>query len=303
MNPLPQTVRLPCRPAPDRARCSRRAALAALAACVLALAGCGASLVYGRLDTLVGFYLEGLVTLDRGQQRQLEAILRANLDWHRRAELVRYDAELQGLARAVADGTTRAELAAVADRAETYWRDIWIQASPGYTRLALTLGDAQVEELIASLARRDEREWRDYVAQSPAERRAKREKAVRRNVERFTGTLSAAQRDLVRRYAAIDRPFKPLWYQNRRAWREALAATLRARADTPEFAGRMLQLIARPDDLWTPDYRRVIEENREDFIALLASLDATLTPGQRASVQEELLSLAEEVRNLARRPG
>ncbi len=38
-------------------------------------------------------------------------------------------------------------------------------------------------------------------------------------------------------------------------------------------------LVARPDELWTPQYRAAIERRRTDTMELLAALDATLTAG------------------------
>jgi rubrerythrin len=287
-----------------RVRC--RSSLArwfAVLALGLVLTGCGASLLYERLDTLVGFYIEGLVTLDDAQSAQLSRTLSRNLDWHRQAELGRYDASLQRLAAAVADGTTPDELDAAIQRAEDYWRDIFEQAAPGYTSLAVTLTDAQVRELLQNLAREDEKQWREYAERTPAERRARREKSLRKNIERFTGPLTATQLVMVREYAAQDRSFMPQWRENRRIWRAVLADALRDRAATPQFTARMHQLIARPDDLWTPEYRRAVDQGRTAFIDMLVSLDGTLTSRQRTAVQQELLALAREVRSLARSPG
>ena len=294
-------TRHPTRALPKARWRSRLARWVGLATLALALAGCGASLIYERLDTLVGFYIEGLVTLDEAQSRQLSQTLSRNLDWHRKAELVRYDAALRSLADAVADGTSRGELSAAMGRIEVYWRDIWEQAAPGYTNLALSFTEPQVRELMGNLARADEKEWRQYAERTPAERKVRREKSLRKNIERFTGPLTAAQLAVVHQYAARDDSFKPQWRENRRIWRSALDETLRARADTPQFRERMFQLIARPDDLWTPEYRRTIDESRGAFIDLLVSLDGTLSASQRTSVRQELLSLADEVRSLARR--
>jgi hypothetical protein len=55
---------------------------AALAMC--ALAGCGLNLLYPRLDSVVGFYLQDLVTLDDAQAAALKHTLAGNLEWHRR---------------------------------------------------------------------------------------------------------------------------------------------------------------------------------------------------------------------------
>ena len=210
------------------------------------LAGCGASLVYPRLDSLVGLYLRGLVSLDGSQSASLARTLEHNLEWHRSEELERYDAFLQGLASQVRAGVTRAGLEDAAQQAEVYWRRIFEQAAPGYTALAATLSDRQVHELLESLQRADEKTWREYSRRTPEDRRARREKSLRKNIERMTGPLSPQQRQLVRDYAWTARPFMFEWRENRRLWREELAATLRVRSGPrAAFDERMRVLIAR----------------------------------------------------------
>jgi hypothetical protein len=93
------------------------------------------------------------------------------------------------------------------------------------------------------------------------------------------------------------------WRTNRRLWREALADALARRTDGAEFAERMFVLIARPDDLWTPQYRAAVEQRREALAVLMADIDAQLTPRQRAAAQRQFLALADEVQGLAARRG
>lgn len=279
-----------------------RALLAALL--LTGLAGCGASLVYTRLDSLVGLYLRGLVSLDGNQSASLARTLERNLEWHRSEELERYDAFLQDLALQVRAGVTRASLEEAAQRAEVYWRRIFEQAAPGYASLAVTLSDRQVRELLDSLQQADEKTWRDYSERTPEDRRSRREKSLRKNVERMTGPLSPQQRKLVRDYAWTARPFMLEWRENRRVWREELAATLRERSGPrAAFDERMRVLIAEPDRLWTPGYRTAIATSRADFLDLLVRLDASLTPQQRAVTEQRLLALAKEVRDLAQQRG
>jgi hypothetical protein len=264
------------------------------------LAGCGASLVYPRLDSLVGLYLSGLVSLDGSQSARLARTLERNLEWHRSEELERYDAFLQGMAVQVRTGLTRESLEDAAQQAEIHWRRIFEQAAPGYTSLAATLSDGQVRELLDSLRQADEKAWRKYSGRTAEDRHAQREKSLRKNIERMTGPLSSQQRQLVRDYAWTARPFMFEWRENRRLWREELAATLRVRSGPREaFAARMRVLIAEPDRLWTPEYRAAIATSRSDFLDLAVRLDASLTPQQRALTQERLLTLAKEVRDLA----
>jgi hypothetical protein len=269
-----------------------------------ALAGCGASLVYPRLDSLVGLYISGLVSLDDSQSAKLARTLERNLEWHRSEELARYEAFLRQMSEQVASGVTREGLEQAAARAETYWRRIFEQAAPGYTALAATLTDAQVRELLRSVERADEKTWREWSHRSSEDRYEHREKSLRRNIERMTGPLDPQQRQLVHEYAWSARPFMFEWRENRRLWREELAATLRLRkAGEPQFEARMRVLIAEPDRLWTPEYRKALATSRADFLALLVRLDATLTPVQRRKAQARLLALADEVRGLAQRRG
>lgn len=283
-------------PSPMLRAASRWLATLAIA---FGLAGCGLGLVYPRLDTVVGFYIEGLVTLDPAQATMLKRTLAGNLEWHRESELERYAAFLREMADSIGDGAPRDDWLSAARRTEEYWRDIFEQAAPGYTSLAATFTNAQVEELLANLERQDEEAWREFEDRTPSRRQSRREKSLRRAVERFTGALSPGQRALVREHVAVSPSFMVEWRENRRVWRDALADALAIRSRGAEFESRMFVLVARPDDLWTPRYRAAFESRRDSLADLFAALDATLTPGQRAAVRRELLALADEVQGLA----
>ena len=275
----------------------------AIVAVALGLAGCGLGLVYPRLDTVVGFYVEGLVTLDKAQSAALKRTLASNLDWHRQSELERYSAFLRDMADTVASGADRDEWLGASRRTEQYWREIFEQAAPGYTALAATFTDAQVAELLENLELEDDEAWQYFARRTPEQRQARREKSVRRALERFTGPLTAGQRQLIREHAARSQPFMAEWRDNRRVWREALGEALAQRDTGAAFEARMLVLIARPDDLWTPAYRQALEHRRASLIDLVVAIDATLTPQQRSAAQRQLLALADEVQGLRRGRG
>jgi len=269
----------------------------------LGLTGCGLSLVYPRLDSVVGFYIQDLVTLDKAQSTELKRILAGNLEWHRSSELDRYSAFLRDVAGAIERGGDRDDWAAASRRTEEYWRRVFEQAAPGYARLASTFTDAQVAELLANLERQDEKDLREFESRTPAQRAARREKQMRRALERFTGPLDDAQVGLIRGHVAGSPSFVPEWLDNRRVWRAELAEALADRRRGASFAARMQVLVARPDDLWTPAYRAAVERRRTELVELMADLDATLTPGQRDAAQRRLLALADEVQDLAGRRG
>lgn len=280
-------------------------ALRVVLACalLLLLAGCGATLIYPRLDTLAAFYFQDLVSLDDAQSEQLSSTLSRNLEWHRSSELTKYASFLNSLAGSLGQGVDGDEWLRATRQTEEYWRDIFEQAAPGYIAVAATLSDAQVDELLANLAKRDEKTWQEFARRTPQERRDRRERSTRKALERFTGPLTPAQRALVSDYAANSRSIMGEWRENRRVWREALAAALAERRSGAPFAERMTQIIARPDDLWTPEYRAAVEASRVALVGLLADLDATLTDAQRDRARTELIALAGEIQGLARGRG
>lgn len=276
--------------------------LAAVCLLALGLGGCALGLVYPRLDTLVGFYLQGLVSLDDAQSAQLKRTLAGNLEWHRRSELALYAEFLRDVAASIEGGTGPGDWLDASRRTEDYFRKIFEQAAPGYTSLAATFTDAQVTELLGNLEKADAKTWRDFARRTPAERDARRVKSLVRAIERFTGPLDAAQRASVRSHVAESPSFMPEWRENRRLWRKELAETLAGRhADAQQFESRMFVLIARPDDLWTPQYRAAVEQRRESLARLMATIDGTLTPQQRAAAHRQFLALADEVQGLAGR--
>jgi len=274
-----------------------------VAALAVGLAGCGLGLVYPRLDTAVGFYIEGLVTLDKAQSAELKRTLAGNLDWHRRSELDRYSAFLRELAVAVERGAGREDWISASRRTEEYWRRVFEQAAPGYAALAATFTDAQVAELLANLERQDEKDRREFDSRTTGQRIERREKSMRRALERFTGPLTPAQRALIRDHVAGSPSFMPEWLENRRVWRGELAEALAGRRNGAEFEARMQVLVARPDELWTPRYRAAVEQRRESLVDFVAALDATLSAPQRAAARRQLLALADEVQGLSGRRG
>lgn len=218
-------------------------------------------------------------------------------------QLDRYSAFLRDAASAIERGAGREDWVVASRRTEEYWRRVFEQAAPGYARLAATFTDAQVDELLASLERQDDKDRREFESRTPAQRAARREKQMRRALERFTGPLDAAQVGLIREHVANSPSFVPEWFENRRVWRAELAEALADRRSGARFEARMQVLVARPHELWTPQYRAAVDRRLESLVELMAALDATLTPPQRLAARRQLLALADEVQGLSRRRG
>ncbi|MFO1426631.1 MAG: DUF6279 family lipoprotein [Steroidobacteraceae bacterium] len=267
---------------------------------MLLLAGCGTQFLYNRLDTLLYLYVSTQVSLHDAQAVGLRRELREFLHWHRRAELPRYAGFLTRLADEAQAGPLPA---ARIDRARLEIEDLWRESvARGAPRAALWLASLDARqrgELFASLAEEDD-ELREELCDAPeAQRRRERQKTFIDAVEDWTGALDAAQRQLVAERLQRLPASNCGWVASRARVREALRELIASGAGQPDYAARVTALLARPEDQWDPQYRAGFERTRDLVVGLLAELDATLAPRQRARLVAKLRGYARDFSELA----
>jgi hypothetical protein len=267
--------------------------------CVLLLAagatGC-AKLVYNRLDSLAAWYVGNLVSLDDQQRSTLRAFLAQTLEWHRESELGRYATFLRELSAEVAQPSGRSAYQRALDRVEGFAQDFTAQTAPRAARLLMELSPEQVEEFLANLEEKsNERAEESSDALRDGTWQTRQVKNTQRQVKRWTGAITEEQKLLVREMAQHIQPTTTEWLESQRQWRAALKDAFSNR-DTAEK--RILQLLREPDTQWTAQYKTKEASNREQMLSLLAALDASLTPAQRARMQRELTTLAERLEAL-----
>jgi len=270
-------------------------------ALVLSLAfgvtGC-ARLLYDRLDTLAGWYLEDLVTLEDAQREDVHAWLESTLQWHRKSELARYAQFLRDFAQAAGQPIGRVGFERAEERIEAFGDDLVAQASPEAARLLLTLSPEQVDELVASLekkSRKRSEESREAIADGTWHR--KRTTEMQRQMKKWTGSVTAEQRKLLEQAAGEFEPTSAEWLDSQHRWRTAMRDAL-AQRRTPETSARVVALLHEPDQEWSAEYVAKSARNRERVLAMLESLDASLTSSQRERLQRELRQLAGQLEAL-----
>jgi Family of unknown function (DUF6279) len=277
----------------SRVHSTARIAAVLLLACIAT--GC-TKLIYNRLDTLAGWYLGSLVSLDPEQKRDLRAWLTHTLEWHRASELGRYAEFLHGLTNQIAAPGDRASYERVEEQIEEFGDAIVAQATPEAARMLMKLSDAQLDELDRNLDERAiERAEEDQKAIDKGAWRRERARDLRRQLKRWTGSVTDAQEGLIEQAAGQFEPTSSDWLESQRQWRRLLIETLGARPATPATEQRVLQLLRRPDAHWTHGYSAKSDRNREHSLVLLESLDASLTPSQREHLRGELAQLARQL--------
>lgn len=270
--------------------------LAAVCLLVLALGACSSNFIYNRLDTLAGWYIGSLVSLTESQQAQLRQWLSQTHSWHRESELNRYSSFLRDLAAQVMRPGSTAEYERTQKRFEGFWDDLIQKATPDATTLLLSLSPQQVDELVQNMEEKS-RERLDEQADSDDWHR-EQAKSLTRFVKRWTGSVTEEQKTLIRSTADTIEPTHEEWLASTRAWQRALREGL-ALADPEARTATIQDLLARPDNEWTQEYVAKSQRNRQRYLALISSLDATSTPRQREHLRSELLKLAGQLDSIA----
>jgi choline dehydrogenase-like flavoprotein len=265
---------------------------------VLCVTGC-TRLLYNRLDTLAGWYLESLVELDDQQRGDLRSWLDQTLEWHRQSELTRYAQFLRDLAAESAQPGTRASYERIEQRIESFGTDLVNQAAPSATELLLSLTPEQIDELTESLEEKSiERNADDQEAIEDGTWAQRQTRSTQKQLKRWTGAVTSAQKQQIQDTVAALEPANSDWLESLKHWRAALRTALSSSESREATEQRVVELLRAPDSEWTEDYRAKSNRNRERFLDLLGSLDTSLTAAQRSHLQRELIELAQQLESL-----
>lgn len=267
---------------------------------LLALGSCSSiQFAYGQLDRWLRWQLDDYVDLNRAQKGQLQAALDSFLAWHRQTQLPRYADTMEQLAERVDKGQLDAvRLEAVEDRARGYWDAASTQLYELLIPLAGTLDSEQIGELEENL-REKRAESLEKWRESPEKVERRRRKRVRKHSERWLGSLSDKQEELIADWVA-QVAYNPLLRDRQRArWQARFVELLRNKPDN--YQSQLRDLMLNPEQLWSDDYRQMQEERHRRARTLSEKILASTTPRQRQHLSETLREYAGDFRELAGR--
>jgi hypothetical protein len=262
--------------------------------------GCsGPRLAYEQIDVLVPWYFRDYVDLNTGQRQQLKRAVESMLAWHRESEVGRYAAFFRELESDAAGPLGRERIDAARMKLEAFWDDFIDRLAPDAAALLATLDQTQVEQIIGRIKDEDREFAEKVLDRSPGERVERREKRLRRELERWVGKLDESQRLMVAECARGMRADPEGWLDSRQRWRQALDEALGQRADLAVFTPRLDQLLADGESFWSPGYRRQFDDDRQRVLQLIADVDASLSAAQRRRLQARLGRWASDLESIA----
>ena len=295
-------------PFSTRMRCFKLARIIGVLALAAVLGACSAiRLAYNNLPELSYWWLDGYLDFDGSQTPKVRDDLARLLEWHRRNELPKIAALLQE-AEALAPGDiTPVQACAMTDRIRDRLLAVSERAEPAGTELALSLGEAQLQQLERKYAKNNADYRKDWLDRSPARVQEKRYDQFLDRFEDFYGRLSPEQRELLRQQVAQS-VFDPKLQdvERRKRQQEALVLLRGFVANrTPPAEARAalhayLQRIADPPPgPWREQQQALLQEGCRN----LAALHNGTSAAQRAQAVKRLQGYREDLRQLSEAAG
>jgi len=277
-----------------------------LVAVGLLLAACSQlQLGYNNADTLLAYTLDSYLDLNDEQEKLAKERIGALHQWHRSTQLPGYVQLLDDAQRKVAGPVTAADVLEFNAGVRRGLAAIGEHAAPDLATLALTLQPAQIDRLAERLANDTSKARRELVRFAGPE---SLEQRVERSVdlaEDWFGTLSVAQREMIRGSLARRPDTQEAWLRERERRQQELVAVLaRIRAEQPPPATATAWLreyfarLAEPRDA---ERRAWLARIRQESAELVAQLINSATPAQRAALTKKLRGYAADLGTLAAR--
>lgn len=271
----------------------------ALAAALVLLLAAGCSsltrVAYNNSSIAAAWLVDDWFDLHDGQRAWVKERFARLLAWHRANELPEYERLLQDTAARAATRLTAEDARRVfGDMRALYHRTV-LKAIPDMADFLLMVHPEQVEHLARKFEEDNARILKESVKGTPPERLAARAGRYIERIEDWTGRLTAAQRDLVRARVAATPDLAGDWMGDRRFRQAETLALLRARPSREEAIAVLTRLLVDTDSWRRPEYAAKLKERDEQVFAMIAALDATLTPEQRGRLHRRLTGYAADV--------
>lgn len=266
---------------------------ALLAACSMVQAG------YGQMDRIIAWRLDDYLPLDEARRDALQPALRRVMDWHCSSELPAYAGWLRDVDADLRTGADARRIDAHIDTLLGFARTAASEAARELGPVVAAASPSQIAALNKRFERNNKAFIEDWVEPSADRLERERSKRLIERIEKWTGRLNPAQRDIVRTWARETRSDPDASLESRRRWQRAVAEVLaRKHADADDTARALQALFLHPERQWTEDYLQVLRENRALVARSLAALSASLTDAQRRHLQREAAALAADLETM-----
>jgi hypothetical protein len=277
---------------------SIRTLLAVLVISVFA-SGCTIKLVYNFLDWGLYWEMEDYVKFNRDQSPLVKKEISKLVDWHRTDELPKYADQLAKLSDGLEDGLTVEQLDDTYNSLSDGWQRIVIKTLPAATDIMSKLTDQQVNDFFEILIEEEQDDAADIERDTEEKLSEERAEYISEKITDLIGKLNDEQKTLIAQWAPRIEPTAQLSLDHAIQWRTKMQSAMADRQNKQQLEETLLVLFANPDQLWSDEYRGVIEKNQHLVMQLIFDINQTLTDKQRRKLVRKLNSFIEDLRDLS----
>jgi adenylate kinase family enzyme len=267
---------------------------------LLLVGACSTNFFYDRIDTLIVWQVDDYVSLDKDQKAELKRRVGEYLNVVRHDEVPKAALLLSAIADDIESGAVTPQMI------DTRFQEMLVMTEevvtgivPDSEWLLQSLSDKQVQELAQSLDELNDEMYGEYSGTAEEERRERRNKSSVSAIQRFTGRLTDAQKELVT--GALERmtDSSEQWIEYQREWQRQFIDLVANTPPSEEFRERLTVLLVYPRSLHPPEYRAAVEANRAIFNSMMADLLNGLSDAQRTRMTKTIQEYAETLTRLA----
>jgi hypothetical protein len=268
---------------------------------LLLMLGCDTTvyrLLYDSLDAMIYRSVTRYITPSPGQDRFLKENIDMHLRWHRKVELPKYIATLQGLRERMAAGLKKPDIAWMQDRFERHEADLYNEISDDVVGFLVSLDQKQVDQLEKTMGERIS-EFEKEMRKSPEDRINETTRSFTRLAEFIYGDLSDPQKkdiaQMVRRKEDLE-PLRIRLYRDRQA---EFIALLRNRPGRDRVRAYIARLFIDPEKSYPDYFRMPAARHDRNIVESFLRFDRELvTPAQRSHACKKIDNLIQAFREL-----
>ena len=287
----------------SRIRCAELARIIGVLLLTASLGACSTiRLAYENLPGVSYWWLDAYFDFDGAQTPKVRDELAQLLAWHRQNELPKVIALLQEAQDLAPGEVTPAQACNLADRVRERLLAVTERAEPAGTELALSLSEAQLQQLERKYAKNNAAYRKNWLDRTRAQLHEKRYDRFLDRAEDFYGRLTTEQRDLLKQQVA-ESVFNPQLAdaERRRRQQEALAMLRGFGTEKPSPAearaalhAYVLDIAEAPPGPWRDQQQALRQESCRN----LAALHNLTSASQREQAVRRLQAYQDDLRHL-----
>jgi len=267
---------------------------------MLGLASCATvNLAYDHADWWMTRMATRYVELDSVQEKAVRVQFGHVHAWHRSHELPVYAQLLDRAADRMQRGLTRADMTWVMGVANERWLVTSNELARELTPVLLTLNPEQMVQMADNLDYENTRYVKSQMDLDPTQRIKQRSDWLIKQIEKWTGDLTAAQRRRIAMVAAATPEFPELRLAERKRRQAKFLSLVRDQRNPSALQSAIVGLLSAPREGASDEYRRSVARYEEQLTQMLLDLDRSLSAEQRSHAVNRMRKFAQDFRALA----